>query len=162
MEFALRCARARCSGNPGVASFDLPFAGLILPSLSISNPNTDRIIAISSGKRPVSSRSLNLCRSAGLRAFVPHHGPRARIIRGREFATYKCKWPVWLRRQEKQCIIRGDKILFLDVLFLLAVQRIDANADQGVRGDSEELELLCTHTRLFCDSNKKTEGEVRF
>jgi len=56
-----------------------------------------------------------------------------------EFVTYK--WPLWLRRQEeKQRIIWGYKILFLDVLFPLAVKRvIYIDADQVVRGDLLEL-----------------------
>lgn len=47
-----------------------------------------------------------------------------------EFVTYK--WPEWLRRQsEKQRIIWGYKILFLDVLFPLNVDKvIYVDADQ--------------------------------
>ena len=40
-----------------------------------------------------------------------------------EFVT--CKWPEWLRGQsEKQRIVWGCKILFLDVLFPLNVKKI--------------------------------------
>ena len=48
-----------------------------------------------------------------------------------EFVTYK--WPEWLRGQsEKQRIIWGYKILFLDVLFPLNVKKIIyVDADQG-------------------------------
>lgn len=48
-----------------------------------------------------------------------------------EFVTYK--WPEWLRAQtEKQRIIWGYKILFLDVLFPLNLKRIIyVDADQG-------------------------------
>ncbi|CAN0543936.1 unnamed protein product, partial [Ectocarpus sp. 12 AP-2014] len=50
-----------------------------------------------------------------------------------EFVTYK--WPEWLRRQsEKQRIIWGYKILFLDVLFPLSVDKvIYVDADQVPR-----------------------------
>ena len=52
-----------------------------------------------------------------------------------EFVTYK--WPEWLRRQsEKQRIIWGYKILFLDVLFPLHVDKIiyvDADQVRRVR-----------------------------
>ena len=50
-----------------------------------------------------------------------------------EFVTYK--WPEWLRGQsEKQRIIWGYKILFLDVLFPLSVKKIIyVDADQGKR-----------------------------
>lgn len=56
-----------------------------------------------------------------------------------EFVTYK--WPEWLRGQsEKQRIIWGYKILFLDVLFPLDVKKIIyVDADQVVRGDMTEL-----------------------
>ncbi len=47
-----------------------------------------------------------------------------------EFVTYR--WPSWLRRQkEKQRIIWGYKILFLDVLFPLRLSKvIFIDADQ--------------------------------
>ncbi len=56
-----------------------------------------------------------------------------------EFITYK--WPEWLRGQnEKQRIIWGYKILFLDVLFPLDLKKvIYVDADQVVRGDLKEL-----------------------
>jgi len=56
-----------------------------------------------------------------------------------EFVTYK--WPEWLRGQtEKQRIIWGYKILFLDVLFPLDVKKIIyVDADQVVRADLKEL-----------------------
>jgi UDP-glucose:glycoprotein glucosyltransferase len=56
-----------------------------------------------------------------------------------EFRTYK--WPEWLREQtEKQRIIWGYKILFLDVLFPMNVKKIIyVDADQVVRGDLKEL-----------------------
>jgi hypothetical protein len=56
-----------------------------------------------------------------------------------KFVTYK--WPEWLRGQsEKQRIIWGYKILFLDVLFPLSVKKIIyVDADQVVRGDLKEL-----------------------
>mmetsp|Transcript_4454 Transcript_4454/g.6909 ORF Transcript_4454/g.6909 Transcript_4454/m.6909 type:complete len:1653 (+) Transcript_4454:54-5012(+) len=56
-----------------------------------------------------------------------------------DFVTYK--WPEFLRGQsEKQRIIWGYKILFLDVLFPLNVKKIIyVDADQVVRGDLKEL-----------------------
>lgn len=56
-----------------------------------------------------------------------------------EFVTYK--WPDWLRQQtEKQRIIWGYKILFLDVLFPLSVKKIIyVDADQVLRADLKEL-----------------------
>lgn len=74
----------------------------------------------------------------------PSFKESARFIANRigcevEFVTYK--WPEWLRSQsEKQRIIWGYKILFLDVLFPLNVKKIIyVDADQVVRGDLKEL-----------------------
>eukprot|EP01029_Cantina_marsupialis_P016711 TRINITY_DN37326_c1_g1_i4.p1 TRINITY_DN37326_c1_g1~~TRINITY_DN37326_c1_g1_i4.p1 ORF type:complete len:304 (+),score=97.76 TRINITY_DN37326_c1_g1_i4:123-1034(+) len=55
------------------------------------------------------------------------------------FVTYK--WPSWLHQQsEKQRIIWGYKILFLDVLFPLSLRRVVyVDADQVVRADMNEL-----------------------
>lgn len=80
-----------------------------------------------------------------------------------EFITYK--WPIWLRRQEeKQRVIWGYKILFLDVLWPLKIPRvIYIDADQVVRGDVKELWDLDLHGAPygytpFCDSNPDTRG----
>ena len=80
-----------------------------------------------------------------------------------EFVTYK--WPLWLRRQtEKQRVIWGYKILFLDVLWPLRIPRvIYIDADQVVRGDVRELwdMDLQQHPYAyvpFCDSNDDTKG----
>ena len=56
-----------------------------------------------------------------------------------QMVTYK--WPNWLRQQtEKQRIIWGYKILFLDTLFPLNLKKvIYVDADQVVRGDLTEL-----------------------
>eukprot|EP00457_Paulinella_chromatophora_P000298 gb/GEZN01000298.1/.p1 GENE.gb/GEZN01000298.1/~~gb/GEZN01000298.1/.p1 ORF type:complete len:1655 (+),score=392.74 gb/GEZN01000298.1/:38-5002(+) len=81
-----------------------------------------------------------------------------------EFVTYR--WPTWLRAQSvKQRVIWGYKILFLDVLFPLAVRRIIyIDADQVVRGDVAELWRMkltggAPYAYVpFCDSNKEVEG----
>ena len=80
-----------------------------------------------------------------------------------EFITYK--WPDWLRQQtEKQRIIWGYKILFLDVLFPLSVKKIIyVDADQVLRADLKELWDLDLKGRPygytpFCDSRKETLG----
>jgi UDP-glucose:glycoprotein glucosyltransferase len=66
---------------------------------------------------------------------------------GFEYALVEYKWPRWLHQQtEKQRIIWGYKILFLDVLFPLDVKKIIfVDADQ-VRPDlmtSGNLRLTC-------------------
>lgn len=74
------------------------------------------------------------------------------------------KWPTWLRPQyEKQRIIWGNKILFLDTLFPLDLERvIYIDSDQIVRTDLIELmrmdfgEAPYAFTP-FCDNKKDTE-----
>ncbi|RLO10933.1 hypothetical protein DYB28_012395, partial [Aphanomyces astaci] len=60
---------------------------------------------------------------------------------GMDIRLVTYKWPNWLRRQtDKQRIIWGYKILFLDVLFPLGVDKIIyVDADQVVRADLKEL-----------------------
>ncbi|XP_077339156.1 UDP-glucose:glycoprotein glucosyltransferase 2 isoform X3 [Lithobates pipiens] len=80
-----------------------------------------------------------------------------------EFVQYK--WPRWLHQQtEKQRIIWGYKILFLDVLFPLATDKIIfVDADQIVRTDLKELRDLDLGGAPygytpFCDSRKEMDG----
>ena len=79
------------------------------------------------------------------------------------FITYR--WPQWLRQQtEKQRIIWGYKILFLDVLFPLSVKRIVyIDSDQIVRSDINELMQLDLHGAPygytpFCSDNHDVDG----
>jgi UDP-glucose:glycoprotein glucosyltransferase len=74
------------------------------------------------------------------------------------------KWPSWLRPQhEKQRIIWGNKILFLDVLFPLELERvIYIDSDQIVRTDLIELMRMDFGDAPyaftpFCDSRTDTE-----
>ncbi|OWZ06412.1 UDP-glucose:glycoprotein glucosyltransferase, partial [Phytophthora megakarya] len=78
---------------------------------------------------------------------------------GMDIRLVTYKWPNWLRQQtEKQRIIWGYKILFLDVLFPLGVQKIIyVDADQVVRADLKELWELDLEGKPygytpFCDS----------
>lgn len=83
-----------------------------------------------------------------------------------EFVTYK--WPEWLRGQnEKQRIIWGYKILFLDVLFPLDLKKIIyIDADQVVRGDIKQLWNMDLEGAPYgytpmCESRKET-SDYRF
>lgn len=69
--------------------------------------------------------------------FIPHYAKEY----GFEYELVHYKWPRWLNQQkEKQRIIWGYKILFLDVLFPLNVKKfIFVDADQIVRSDLQEL-----------------------
>ncbi len=80
-----------------------------------------------------------------------------------ELVTYK--WPHWLRAQtEKQREIWGYKILFLDVLFPLQLDKvIFVDADQIVRADMHELVTRDLHGAPYafvpmCDSRVEMEG----
>ncbi|XP_055734580.1 UDP-glucose:glycoprotein glucosyltransferase 2 isoform X2 [Salvelinus fontinalis] len=84
---------------------------------------------------------------------------------GFQYELVQYKWPRWLHQQtEKQRIIWGYKILFLDVLFPLAVDKIIfVDADQIVRADLKELRDLNLDGAPygytpFCDSRKEMEG----
>ena len=82
-----------------------------------------------------------------------------------DYALVTYKWPHWLRGQtEKQREIWGYKILFLDVLFPLSLDKvIFVDADQIVRTDMYE---LITHDLQgapyaftpMCDSRTEMEG----
>lgn len=80
-----------------------------------------------------------------------------------EMVTYK--WPHWLRQQkEKQREIWGYKILFLDVLFPLSLDKvIFVDADQIVRTDMYDLVQLDLEGKPYgftpmCDSRVEMEG----
>lgn len=80
-----------------------------------------------------------------------------------EMVTYK--WPYWLRGQkEKQREIWGYKILFLDVLFPLDLDKvIFVDADQIVRTDMMELNKVDLKGAPYgftpmCDSRTEMEG----
>ncbi|XP_036913462.1 UDP-glucose:glycoprotein glucosyltransferase 2 [Sturnira hondurensis] len=84
---------------------------------------------------------------------------------GFQYELVQYKWPRWLRQQtEKQRIIWGYKILFLDVLFPLAVDKvIFVDADQIVRHDLKELRDFDLGGAPygytpFCDSRADMDG----
>eukprot|EP01126_Amoeba_proteus_P013472 TRINITY_DN1573_c0_g2_i10.p1 TRINITY_DN1573_c0_g2~~TRINITY_DN1573_c0_g2_i10.p1 ORF type:complete len:1144 (-),score=275.63 TRINITY_DN1573_c0_g2_i10:25-3456(-) len=88
-------------------------------------------------KSPVKFWLLSNFLSPQFKAFVPKYA--AEFNFEVELVTYK--WPEWLNKQtEKQRIIWGYKILFLDVLFPVNLHKIIyVDADQIVRTDLKEL-----------------------
>jgi UDP-glucose:glycoprotein glucosyltransferase len=99
--------------------------------------------------------------SPSFKDFIPH---MAREY-GFEYELVQYKWPRWLHPQtEKQRIIWGYKILFLDVLFPLNVKKIIfVDADQTVRADLQELVDLDLEGAPygytpFCNSRKEMDG----
>ncbi|RKF62292.1 UDP-glucose:glycoprotein glucosyltransferase [Erysiphe neolycopersici] len=99
--------------------------------------------------------------SPSFKNFIPHLAKEYGF--SYEMVTYK--WPHWLRAQsEKQREIWGYKILFLDVLFPLSLDKvIFVDADQIVRTDLIELVNLDLHGAPYgftpmCDSRTDMEG----
>ncbi|KAG6833463.1 hypothetical protein H0H87_006830 [Tephrocybe sp. NHM501043] len=93
--------------------------------------------------------------------FIPHMAEKYNFKY--ELVTYK--WPSWLREQtEKQRIIWAYKILFLDVLFPMDLEKvIFVDADQIVRADLKELIDLDLHGAPYGytpmgDDNTDMEG----
>ncbi|KAJ8389769.1 hypothetical protein AAFF_G00114750 [Aldrovandia affinis] len=91
--------------------------------------------------------------------------PRMAETYGFSYELVQYKWPRWLHQQrEKQRLIWGYKILFLDVLFPLAVDKIIfVDADQIVRADLTELRDLDLDGAPygytpFCDSRTEMDG----
>ncbi|KAL7070771.1 hypothetical protein ACQ4LE_009980 [Meloidogyne hapla] len=84
---------------------------------------------------------------------------------GFDYQLIEYKWPRWLHQQtEKQRVMWGYKILFLDVLFPLDVKKIIfVDADQVVRADMMELMELDLHGAPygytpFCESRTSMDG----
>ncbi|XP_072111746.1 UDP-glucose:glycoprotein glucosyltransferase 1 isoform X1 [Mobula birostris] len=99
--------------------------------------------------------------SPTFKEFIPHMAKKYDF----QYELVQYKWPRWLHQQtEKQRIIWGYKILFLDVLFPLAVDKIlFVDADQIVRADLKELRELDLEGAPygytpFCDSRKEMDG----
>ena len=99
--------------------------------------------------------------SPSFKDFIPHMAKEY----GFEYELVTYKWPYWLRSQkEKQREIWGYKILFLDVLFPLDLEKvIFVDADQIVRTDMKELIDFNLHGAPYgftpmCDSRTEIEG----
>ena len=103
--------------------------------------------------------------SPGFKEFVPKMAAKYGFDYG--FVTYR--WPYWLRRQtEKQRIIWAYKILFLDVLFPLDVERvIFVDSDQIVFADLHELYNMDLKGKAvaytpFCRGGNRNEDTTGF
>lgn len=99
--------------------------------------------------------------SPSFKSFLPHMAAE----HGFEYEMVTYKWPHWLRQQsEKQREIWGYKILFLDVLFPLDLDKvIFVDADQIVRTDMYELVQFDLEGAPYgftpmCDSRTSMEG----
>lgn len=112
-------------------------------------------------KTPVKFWFLKNYLSPTFKEFIPHMAKKY----GFQYELVQYKWPRWLHQQtEKQRIIWGYKILFLDVLFPLAVDKIlFVDADQIVRTDLKELrdfdlEGAPYGYTPFCESRREMDG----
>ncbi|XP_061824096.1 UDP-glucose:glycoprotein glucosyltransferase 1 [Nerophis lumbriciformis] len=112
-------------------------------------------------KTPVKFWFLKNYLSPTFKEFIPHMARKY----GFQYELVQYKWPRWLHQQsEKQRIIWGYKILFLDVLFPLAVDKIlFVDADQIVRTDLKDLrdfdlEGAPYGYTPFCESRREMDG----
>ncbi|XP_005317089.2 UDP-glucose:glycoprotein glucosyltransferase 2 isoform X1 [Ictidomys tridecemlineatus] len=112
-------------------------------------------------KTPVKFWFLKNYLSPTFKEIIPHMA----MEYGFQYELVQYKWPRWLHQQtEKQRIIWGYKILFLDVLFPLAVDKIIfVDADQIVRHDLKELRDFDLGGAPygytpFCDSRTDMDG----
>ncbi|XP_039101653.1 UDP-glucose:glycoprotein glucosyltransferase 2 isoform X3 [Hyaena hyaena] len=112
-------------------------------------------------KTPVKFWFLKNYLSPTFKEVIPHMAEEY----GFQYELVQYRWPLWLHEQtEKQRIIWGYKILFLDVLFPLAVDKIIfVDADQIVRHDLKELrdfdlEGAPYGYTPFCDSRTEMDG----
>uniref|UniRef100_G1TE39 UDP-glucose:glycoprotein glucosyltransferase 1 n=1 Tax=Oryctolagus cuniculus TaxID=9986 RepID=G1TE39_RABIT len=112
-------------------------------------------------KTPVKFWFLKNYLSPTFKEVIPHMAKEY----GFQYELVQYRWPRWLHQQtEKQRIIWGYKILFLDVLFPLAVDKIIfVDADQIVRHDLKELRDFDLDGAPygytpFCDSRTDMDG----
>ncbi|VDL35218.1 unnamed protein product [Hymenolepis diminuta] len=119
------------------------------------------LTVIRNTKSPVKFWFLKNYLSPSFKEFIPYMAERY----GFEYELVQYQWPRWLNAQtEKQRIIWGYKILFLDVLFPLNVKKIIfVDADQIVRTDLQELvnfdlEGAPYGYTPFCDDRKEMDG----
>uniref|UniRef100_A0A4W3JNT5 UDP-glucose ceramide glucosyltransferase-like 1 n=1 Tax=Callorhinchus milii TaxID=7868 RepID=A0A4W3JNT5_CALMI len=112
-------------------------------------------------KTPVKFWFLKNYLSPTFKEFIPYMAKQY----GFQYELVQYKWPRWLHQQtDKQRIIWGYKILFLDVLFPLAIDKIlFVDADQIVRTDLKELRDLDLDGAPygytpFCESRREMDG----
>ena len=112
-------------------------------------------------KHPVKFWLIENFLSPQFKEFLPYYSKEL----GFRYELITYKWPQWLRHQsEKQRIIWAYKILFLDVIFPLSLNKvIFVDADQIIRADLMELVDLDLKGAPygytpFCDSRQETKG----
>ncbi len=102
------------------------------------------ISVLKNTKKPVKFWFLKNFLSPSFTSFLPYYAQHYNF----SYELVQYKWPKWLTvyPSEKQRVIWGYKILFLDVLFPLDLKKvIFVDADQVVRADLAELRDLDLH-----------------
>ncbi|XP_078514083.1 UDP-glucose:glycoprotein glucosyltransferase 2 isoform X2 [Lissotriton helveticus] len=167
-------------GKAGVWESIMSFAGAVQKEDTSKNKNDVlNIFSVASGhlyerflrimmlsvlrntETPVKFWFLKNYLSPTFQEYIPHMAQEY----GFQYELVQYKWPRWLHQQtEKQRIIWGYKILFLDVLFPLAVDKIIfVDADQIVRTDLKALRNFDLGGAPygytpFCESRKEMDG----
>lgn len=112
------------------------------------------ISVLKNTQKPVKFWFLKNFLSPTFTSFLPYYAQHYNFT----YELVQYKWPKWLTvyPTEKQRVIWGYKILFLDVLFPLDVKKvIFVDADQVVRADMAELRDLDLQGKLlFLDMNE--------
>jgi UDP-glucose:glycoprotein glucosyltransferase len=106
------------------------------------------ISVLKNTKKPVKFWFLKNFLSPSFTSFLPYYAQHYNFT----YELVQYKWPKWLTvyPTEKQRVIWGYKILFLDVLFPLDLKKvIFVDADQVVRADMAELRDLDLHGIYF-------------
>ena len=120
------------------------------------------ISVLKNTKKPVKFWFLKNFLSPTFTNFLPYYAKNYNFT----YELVQYKWPKWLTvyPSEKQRVIWGYKILFLDVLFPLDLKKvIFVDADQIVRADLAELRDLDLQGAPygyvpFCDNRREMEG----
>ncbi|CAF4517585.1 unnamed protein product [Rotaria socialis] len=120
------------------------------------------ISVLKNTKKPVKFWFLKNFLSPSFTSFLPYYAEHYNFT----YELVHYKWPKWLTvyPTEKQRVIWGYKILFLDVLFPLDLKKvIFVDADQIVRADMAELRDLDLHGAPygyvpFCENRREMDG----
>ncbi|KAK1430222.1 hypothetical protein QVD17_12804 [Tagetes erecta] len=161
-------AQSKNSGNNKVDNVSTGRKGKTINIFSIASGHLyERFLKImilsvlKNTQRPVKFWFIKNYLSPQFKDVIPHMAQEY----GFEYELVTYKWPSWLHKQkEKQRIIWAYKILFLDVIFPLSLEKvIFVDADQIVRADMGELyDMNLKGNPLaytpFCDNNRDMDG----
>ncbi|KHO01145.1 UDP-glucose:glycoprotein glucosyltransferase precursor [Metarhizium album ARSEF 1941] len=163
---SLKFAEGLLSGGKGKSTSDSQHAEINIFSVASGHLyermlNIMMVSVMRNTKHSVKFWFIEQFLSPSFKEFIPHLANEY----GFKYEMITYKWPHWLRQQkEKQREIWGYKILFLDVLFPLSLDKvIFVDADQIVRTDMMDLVNLDLNGAPYgftpmCDSRTEMEG----